>query len=304
MKLCEICGQPLGLLRSIGFLRPSHSQCYGKIRAEKREKSLRALRTIEAEERKRAQESKENPELGEIKSKSEEILARDALRYTEQVLSFAFREGYALSDTLRLAAPILKAKKIWIDDFTIMSEKTKRRHKVRAMEEVFAPIHDASFSILHSVQRLHQIDRVVKHRPYGRYVCPLAEEEPFHARFNGIVLLLSSPWWKHYTPPNGWSCKCYFQSLSSDDIARYNFKVSQKTPMPGKLRTLSDPRSSKMVELPEEFDLGFFCLPSDDMAREVLSIWLANPWEPAINIARLRGEGEPEWLDRIPKRSV
>lgn len=301
MKLCEICGEPLGLLRSIGFLRPSHFQCYRETRAKERRKSLRPLQIIKAERRKHAQEAREHRELGDIKSESEDVLARDALRHIERVLNFVSREGYALSDALRLAAPVLKAKKIWIDDFTVMSEKTKRRHKVKPMEEVFEVIYDASLSILSSVERFRQIDRVVKHRPYIKYICPLPDEEPLHARFNGIVLPFSSPWWKHYTPPNGWLCKCHFVSLSAGDLRHYKSKVSTKTPVSGKLRAVSDPRSSKTIEMPEEFDIGFFGAPSKEMAREVLGIWLANPWEPAIRIVRQRREEEPEWLARVPK---
>lgn len=107
--------------------------------------------------------------------------------------------------------------------------------------------------------RWQQIQRLKNNRPYLRYVHvdpeltqPGSREE--HASWHGTILPVDHPWWLTHFPPNGWNCRCYVQSLSERDLARYGWKVSEEAPPD---RTVIKWVRGHPVETPAGIDPGF-----------------------------------------------
>ena len=107
--------------------------------------------------------------------------------------------------------------------------------------------------------RWQQIQRLKHIRPYLRYVHvdpaltqPGSREE--HAAWHGVILPVDHDWWQTHYPPNGWNCRCYVQSLSARDIARYGWSVDEDAPPE---RTIIKWQHGRPVELPAGIDPGF-----------------------------------------------
>lgn len=43
-----------------------------------------------------------------------------------------------------------------------------------------------------------------------------------HRLLDGVVKRLSDPFWRIYTPPNGWNCRCRLEKLKSSGITSTN----------------------------------------------------------------------------------
>jgi SPP1 gp7 family putative phage head morphogenesis protein len=107
--------------------------------------------------------------------------------------------------------------------------------------------------------RWKQIQRLKSVRPYLRYVHvdpdltqPGSRHE--HANWHGTVLPVDDPWWNSHFPPNGFSCRCYVQSLSERDLARYGYQVSEEAPdSPTVILWVR----GRLVETPKGIDPGF-----------------------------------------------
>lgn len=107
--------------------------------------------------------------------------------------------------------------------------------------------------------RWQQIQRLKRVRPYLRYVHvdpaltqPTSRHE--HAAWHGVVLPVDHEWWVTHYPPNGWNCRCYVQSLSERDLARYGWTVSAEAPP---ARTVIRFVRGVPVETPAGIDPGF-----------------------------------------------
>ncbi|WP_163266473.1 phage minor head protein [Chelativorans alearense] len=107
--------------------------------------------------------------------------------------------------------------------------------------------------------RWRQIQRLKRVRPYLRYVHvdpnlmqPGSRHE--HAEWNGVILPVDHEWWLTHYPPNGFNCRCYVQSLSERDVARYRWAVSAEAPPS---RTVIRFVRGRPVETPAGIDPGF-----------------------------------------------
>ncbi|RJG46450.1 phage minor head protein [Mesorhizobium sp. DCY119] len=107
--------------------------------------------------------------------------------------------------------------------------------------------------------RWQQIQRLKRVRPYLRYVHVDPEltqrySRHEHAEWHGVILPVDHPWWITHYPPNGWNCRCYVQSLSERDLARYGWEVSDEAPPE---RTLIKFVRGRPIETPAGIDPGF-----------------------------------------------
>ncbi|KQZ14319.1 hypothetical protein ASD44_09715 [Mesorhizobium sp. Root554] len=107
--------------------------------------------------------------------------------------------------------------------------------------------------------RWQQIQRLKRVRPYLRYVHVDPEllqpsSRPEHAHWHGTVLPVDHEWWLTHYPPNGWNCRCYVQSLSERDLARYGWQVDAEAPAE---RTVIKWVRGRAVETPAGIDPGF-----------------------------------------------
>lgn len=107
--------------------------------------------------------------------------------------------------------------------------------------------------------RWQQIQRLKAVRPFLRYVHvdPLLLQRwsrHEHADWHGTILPVDDPWWLTHYPPNGWNCRCYVQSLSQRDLARYGWNVSDEAPAS---TTVIKWVGGRPVETPAGIDPGF-----------------------------------------------
>ncbi len=173
-----------------------------------------------------------------------DTLVRDVLR----ALLSAIEEGAAFDDFLER----------W-------TENTLRHGWSPAEDGGFESAHRArlAFRIMtsqaYAAGRWAQIQRVKRIRPFLRYVHvdpeltqPASRHE--HAEWHGLILPVDHEWWVTHFPPNGWNCRCYVQSVSVRDLARYGWQVSAEAP---EARTVIRFMRGRPVETPAGIDPGF-----------------------------------------------
>ncbi len=76
-------------------------------------------------------------------------------------------------------------------------------------------------------RRLEQAVRVLKRRPYLRYVAVKDDRtSPEHKALHGIVLPLIHPFWNRHLPPFTDQCRCITQTLSDRDLLSFGYSVT------------------------------------------------------------------------------
>jgi len=69
--------------------------------------------------------------------------------------------------------------------------------------------------------------RTLAQRPYGQYHTAGDERvRPHHAALDGIVKLLTDPWWNKYAPPRKFGCRCTFTTLGPDELEMEGLAVA------------------------------------------------------------------------------
>jgi uncharacterized protein with gpF-like domain len=144
-----------------------------------------------------------------------------------------------------------------------------RRHGWSAGDE-FESAHRArlAFRVMttqaYAAGRWQQIQRLKRVRPYLRYVHVDPEltqrwSRHEHAEWHGVILPVDHEWWLTHYPPNGWNCRCYVQSLSERDLARYGWQVAAEAPEARTVIRFVRGRDGarRPVETPAGIDPGF-----------------------------------------------
>ncbi|WP_157384468.1 phage minor head protein [Nitratireductor soli] len=144
-----------------------------------------------------------------------------------------------------------------------------RRHgwsaSIGSGDDAFETAHRArlAFRVMtaqaYAAGRWQQIQRLKRVRPYLRYVHVDPEltqrwSRHEHAEWHGVILPVDHEWWVTHYPPNGWNCRCFVQSLSERDLARYGWQVSAEAPP---ARTVIKFVRGKPIETPAGIDPGF-----------------------------------------------
>lgn len=108
----------------------------------------------------------------------------------------------------------------------------------------------------YSVGRWDMIQRNAKTAPYLMY--DAIEDDrtrASHKAHDGLVLPVSSVFWRDWMPPNGYNCRCSTVQMSQDDLNDYGLKVSK--PPKIKKRSWTNPRTGKTRTVPDGIDPGF-----------------------------------------------
>jgi len=95
-------------------------------------------------------------------------------------------------------------------------------------------IYDTNLFTSYSAGRTRQMKEVARTRPYWRYRHSPASRVPRaeHLAWDGIILRHDDPWWKTHTPPNGFGCKCYVETLAERDLKREGLELSNPEQIP------------------------------------------------------------------------
>ena len=90
--------------------------------------------------------------------------------------------------------------------------------------------------------RLAQQQAVAGRRPWWRYRHSAGVVEPRqeHLDWDGRVIHSDDPWWASHYPPNGFGCRCYVETYSSDELDRRGL-APESAPTPPTDRRGIDP---------------------------------------------------------------
>ncbi|MFZ1827578.1 MAG: phage minor head protein [Candidatus Competibacteraceae bacterium] len=128
-------------------------------------------------------------------------------------------------------------------------------------------IYDTNLFTTYSAGRYRQMKDIAHVRPWWRYRHSPASVHPRkeHQAWDGMILRHDDPWWSTHTPPNGWGCKCYIETLADRDMKRLGLEPTNPDRIP--VNAL-DPKTG----LPQGIDKGWDYQPGASLLeRNLLS---------------------------------
>jgi hypothetical protein len=162
-------------------------------------------------------------------------------------------------------------------------------------------IYDTNLRTSYSEGGWRQIQRIRNRRPYLRYYDPDPNPRPMHLEWSGTVVRADSEWAAAHNPPNGWNCKCYWDTLDAEDVAERGLQVSDP---PVRYREHVNPRTGAASRVPEGVDPSFAYPPGS--ANEAVDAALEEKLATADpDIARaVRAMKAPEDAEPSPVRDA
>jgi len=125
-------------------------------------------------------------------------------------------------------------------------------------------IYDTNLFTAYSAGRHRQMQAVAEHRPYWRYRHSLASVVPRdeHIAWDGMILRHDDPWWGAHSPPNGFGCKCYVETLAERDLQKQGLTVTRAADIPyNRTVTKVNPATGEEYTVPEGVDRGWDYAP-------------------------------------------
>ncbi len=128
-------------------------------------------------------------------------------------------------------------------------------------------IYETNVFTSYSAGRYRQMKEVAESRPYWRYRHSDASvhPRPEHLAWDGLILRHDDPFWSYASPPNGWGCKCYIETLAERDLEKEGLKVTDQKDIPYRG---DDPKTG----LPLGIDQGWDYQPGASVADELAQL--------------------------------
>ena len=128
-------------------------------------------------------------------------------------------------------------------------------------------IYDTNLFSSYSAGRVKQMKDVAELRPYWRYRHSPASLVPRkeHLAWDGLILKHDDPWWDAHTPPCGWGCKCYVETLAERDLKKQGLEPTAQDQIPfnGK-----DPKTGLPLGVDKGWDYQPGANAADGLARQ------------------------------------
>jgi len=95
-------------------------------------------------------------------------------------------------------------------------------------------IYDTNLFTSYAAGRTRQMKEAAETRPYWRYRHSHASQVPRteHLAWDGVILRHDDPFWTTHTPPNGFGCKCYVETLAERDLEKHGLEPSNPKQIP------------------------------------------------------------------------
>ena len=95
-------------------------------------------------------------------------------------------------------------------------------------------IYDTNLFTSYSAGRFKQMKAAAKVRPYWRYRQSPASTDPRkeHLAWDGLILKHDDPFWAAHTPPNGFGCKCFIETLAERDMKKQGLTETPEGKIP------------------------------------------------------------------------
>jgi len=136
-------------------------------------------------------------------------------------------------------------------------------------------IYDTNLFASYSAGRTRQMKEVAERRPYWRYrhspasVVPRAE----HLAWDGVILKHDDPWWATHSPPNGFGCKCFVETLAERDLKKQGLEVTPTADIPyNRSVTKVNPATGEEYTVPEGVDRGWDYAPGANRATPLYDL--------------------------------
>ena len=128
-------------------------------------------------------------------------------------------------------------------------------------------IYETNVFASYSAGRYRQMKEVAESRPYWRYRHSDASvhPRPEHLAWDGLILRHDDPFWSYASPPNGWGCKCYIETLAERDLEKEGLKVTDQKDIPYRG---DDPKTG----LPLGIDKGWDYQPGASQATPLYDV--------------------------------
>lgn len=128
-------------------------------------------------------------------------------------------------------------------------------------------IYDTNLFASYSAGRTQQMQAVADTRPWWRYRHSPASTAPRaeHLAWDGLILRHDDPWFASHTPPNGFGCKCYLETLSDRDLKKQGLAVTPQGQIP---YNSTDPKTG----LPQGVDKGWDYQPGANRATPLYDL--------------------------------
>lgn len=204
----------------------------------------------------------------------------DLLESIRAAVDKAVADGIAFEDFRDNLEPILRALGWWGRAEMVDPLTGKKREVQLGSSRRLEIIYDTNLRTSYSEGRWRQVQRIKHRRPYVRYMDPDPNPRPQHLAWSGTVVPVDSDWAAAHWPPLGWNCKCYMQSASEDEVARYGWSVSEPVT---EYSEYTNPRTGAVSRVPAGVDPSFAYAPG--RANEAVDAALADKLaaaDPAI----------------------
>lgn len=136
-------------------------------------------------------------------------------------------------------------------------------------------IYETNLFTSYAAGRYTQMMEVASDRPYWRYrhsdasVTPRAE----HEAWDGVIRKFDDAWWSTHSPPNGWGCKCYIETLSAREMAKNGLAVTPTDRIPYNQKTrVLDRKTGEEITVPQGVDLGWDHQPGANAKKELADL--------------------------------
>lgn len=181
----------------------------------------------------------------------------DMLADVKTSLEKALESGMPFKQWANEITPLLQAKG-WLGDGT----KTPWR-----LETVFR----TNMQSAYAVGEWQQIRAQEEVAPFLMYdAIDDFRTRPEHAALDGEIHPVSSSFWKHYHPPNGYNCRCSVIQMSQDELEELGLEVSPAKPI--QTYNWTNPKTGKVEKVAVGTDPGFDFNPGELRYQELQKI--------------------------------
>lgn len=151
-------------------------------------------------------------------------------------------------------------------------------------------IYDTNLFTSYAAGRYQQMQAVATTRPWWRYRHSDASvvPRPEHVAWDGVIRRHDDPWWTTHSPPNGFGCKCFVETLSARDIQKLGLAETPEGEIPYNRNIEGvDPKTGEAFTRPEGVDKGWDYAPGANAKTPLADLLKdkAAVWPPSLKTA-------------------
>jgi len=156
------------------------------------------------------------------------VMEMDVLVDIREHVQNGLAQGIPFEQVMKELQPRL-AQKGWWGDVDVIDPKTGQTQKVTFNNHRLKRIYDTNLATAYHEgqwQRIQDKRRVFTHLKYSG--CNSQEPRKDHCQWDGLILPVDDPWWRHHFPVRAWGCKCDVQQLTKRQAERQGVSDTPK----------------------------------------------------------------------------